>query len=239
MKKNNSRVQELFFNGVLKLQRQLMDSGPVYQGKIRLHMNEQKQPNLTHCSIHLKNMNSSCCIRLVKMVLTGAGAVVKSVKLGEAEFLYDPLSHTEQYFTGLLASEGFEQIFSREEQLVERTKTAVIELIHRAGNVNSLIRNSDYLVERLGLSYTYLSALFSRYEHITLEKFIILHKIEKVKELLDYNEYTLSEIALQLGYSSVQYLSNQFRQVTGYSVSDYKRSEGQRIPLEQIGHRES
>ncbi len=101
--------------------------------------------------------------------------------------------------------------------------------------MNSLIRNSDYLVERLGLSYSYLSTLFPKFEHITLEKFIILHKIEKVKELIEYEEFTLSEISLQLGYSSVQYLSNQFRQVTGISVSDYKKGENSRIPIEMIG----
>ncbi|MBK6966175.1 MAG: AraC family transcriptional regulator [Bacteroidales bacterium] len=151
------------------------------------------------------------------------------------EFEYDPLLHSESFFIEMLAFEGFEPIVSREEQIIEKTKLAVIELIHQAGNVNSLIRNSDYLVERLGLSYSYLSALFPRYEHITLEKFIILHKIEKVKELIEYDEFTLSEISLQLGYSSVQYLSNQFRQVTGISVSDYKKSGNSRIPIEMIG----
>lgn len=168
-------------------------------------------------------------------MLENSGARVTMVRLGEISFEFDPLEHNETFYSDLLTSHGFEPIVSREEQIVEKSKIAVIELIHKAGNVNSLIRNSDYLVERLGLPYTYLSSLFSKYEHITLEKFIILHKIEKVKELLDYNEFTLSEISLQLGYSSVQYLSNQFRQVTGFSVSDYKKSGIARIPLEQIG----
>lgn len=168
-------------------------------------------------------------------MLESSGAQVSEVKLGEVRFGFDPLVHNESFYIDLLASEGYDQTLSREEQIIEKTKIAVIELIHQAGNVNSLIRNSDYLVERLGMSYTHLSSLFSKYEHITLEKFIILHKIEKVKELIEYNEFTLSEIALQLGYSSVQYLSNQFKQVTGISVTDYKKTEGLRIPLEQIG----
>jgi AraC-like DNA-binding protein len=179
-------------------------------------------------------MVSSSCIKLIRLLLENAGARVITIRLGNVEFEYDPLVHNESFYTEMLVSEGFEPIVSREEQIIEKTKLAVIELIHRAGNVNSLIRNSDYLVERLGLSYSYLSALFPKYEHITLEKFIILHKIEKVKELIEYDEFTLSEISLQLGYSSVQYLSNQFKQVSGISVSDYKKSGIARIPLELI-----
>ncbi len=198
-------------------------------------MSDLEHHNKSICSLGLKNMVSSSCIKLTRLLLENSGARVIVLRLGEVEFEFDPLEHNEVYFTDLLASQGFEPIVSREEQIVEKTKIAVIELIHKAGNVNSLIRNSDYLVERLGLPYSYLSSLFSKFEHLTLEKFIILHKIEKVKELLDYNEFTLSEISLQLGYSSVQYLSNQFRQVTGFSVSDYKKSGISRIPLEQIG----
>jgi len=90
---------------------------------------------------------------------------------------------------------------------------------------NAMIRNSDYLVERFGLSYPYLSALFSKHEGTTLEKFIISLKIEKVKELIEEEDLTLSEIAYMMGYSSVQYLSTQFRAVTGVSVTDFKNSE--------------
>jgi AraC family transcriptional regulator len=198
-------------------------------------MTESLQHNSVTSIVGLKNMVSGSCIKLVRLLLENSGASVRTVRLGNVEFEYDPLLHSESFFIEMLAFEGFEPIVSREEQIIEKTKLAVIELIHQAGNVNSLIRNSDYLVERLGLSYSYLSALFPRYEHITLEKFIILHKIEKVKELIEYDEFTLSEISLQLGYSSVQYLSNQFRQVTGISVSDYKKNESSRIPLEMVG----
>jgi AraC family transcriptional regulator len=198
-------------------------------------MTESGQPNSVTSIVGLKNMVSGSCIKLVRLLLENSGAHVRAIRLGSVEFGYDPSLHSESFFIEMLAFEGFEPIVSREEQIIEKTKLAVIELIHQAGNVNSLIRNSDYLVERLGLSYSYLSALFPRYEHITLEKFIILHKIEKVKELIEYDEFTLSEISLQLGYSSVQYLSNQFRQVTGISVSDYKKSGNSRIPIEMIG----
>ncbi|MCO5264525.1 MAG: AraC family transcriptional regulator [Lentimicrobium sp.] len=193
------------------------------------------ESQLETCRLHLKNMVSSCCLKLIRNILEHAGATPTYIKMGEVEFRYNPLEHTEAYFVELLATEGFQSIMSREEVLVEKIKMVTIELVHKAGNVNSIIRNSDYLVERMGMSYAYLSSIFSKYEHITLEKFIIMHKIEKVKELLEYGEYTLSEIAIQLGYSSVQYLSNQFRQITGVSVSEYKKGGSSRTPIETIG----
>ena len=85
-----------------------------------------------------------------------------------------------------------------------------------------MVRNSDYLVQRFEMSYPYISTLFSKHENTTLEKFTILHKIEKVKELIEYGELTLSEIAYMMGYSSVQYLSSQFKTITGISVTEYK-----------------
>lgn len=111
----------------------------------------------------------------------------------------------------------------KEEQLVEDIKVSVIELIHGLNNMNSIIRKSDYLVEKLGKSYQQLSKIFSAHEPITLEKYIILHKIERTKELIDQDDYTLSEISYMMDYSSVQYLSNQFKKITGVSVSDYKK----------------
>jgi AraC-like DNA-binding protein len=102
-------------------------------------------------------------------------------------------------------------------------------------NVDSIARKSDYLVEKTGLSYPYLSRIFSNHEHITLEKYIILNKIERIKELIDQEELTLSEIAFNMDYSSVQYLSNQFKQMTGMTVSDYKESDrSSKIPIDQL-----
>ncbi|HPF64000.1 AraC family transcriptional regulator [Lentimicrobium sp.] len=185
--------------------------------------------------LYPRNMICSCCFVVIRQLLEKEGAKILNIKPGEVEIMFNPLEHNREYYTELLSAHGFEPIFSRERQIVEKIKLAVIELIHKAGNVNSMIRNSDYLVERLGLSYAYLTNLFSRHEHITLEKFIILHKIEKVKELIEYDEYTLSEIAVQLGYSSVQYLSAQFRQVTGISVTEYKKGGYSRMPVDLIG----
>ena len=130
---------------------------------------------------------------------------------------------------------GFSVINDPEIEIVERVKVAAIELIYYANNTNSLIRNSDYISERVQLPYDKISKVFSKVTNTTLEKYIILLKIEKAKELLFRNDYTLSEIAYMLGYSSVHYLSNQFKKVTGFSVSQYKSlDEPHRIPLENL-----
>ena len=123
----------------------------------------------------------------------------------------------------------------KEEALVEKIKQALIELIHLSNNNNSIIRNSDYLVEKTGMNYQYLSSLFKQKEKITLEKYIILLKIEKAKELITYNELSLSEISYMMGYSSVQYLSSQFKNITGLTVSQFKQSPNKsRKPLNKI-----
>ncbi len=121
----------------------------------------------------------------------------------------------------MLEEYGFEIVTDKEKILVEQIKQALIDLIHNS-TYNAMVRNSDYLVERFNMSYPYISSLFSKHEHTTLEKFTILHKIEKVKELINYGELTLSEIAYMMGYSSVQYLSTQFKSIAGVSVTDYK-----------------
>ncbi|KAF0203446.1 MAG: AraC family transcriptional [Bacteroidetes bacterium] len=200
-----------------------------------MDIRDHKPDHFVFSTLHPKNMTCSCCMQIITQLMEAAGAKIKEIQLGKIDFLYDPMLHNKAFYIDLLTANGFEPAITRDDQLVDRIKSAVIELIHKAGNVNSIIRNSDYLVERIGLSYTYLSALFSKVEHITLEKYIILHKIEKAKELIDYDELTLSEIAIQLGYSSVHYLSNQFRQVTGVSVTEYRKSDLKRIPLDLIG----
>lgn len=180
-------------------------------------------------------MSCHCCVRIVREELEKIGVKVNSVSLGEADITYNISEPGFDVIRKVLAENGFELVQNREEAIVEQIKIAVIELIHLSNNSNSIIRNSDYLVDKIQLSYQYLSNLFSQHEQITLEKFIILHKIEKVKELLSYDELTLSEIAFQMGYSSVQYLSTQFRSITGLSVTEYKRDPVKsRIPLDDL-----
>jgi len=204
-----------------------------------LYLMETNSGHIWHTTtLHPKNMVSQCCLTLIKRLVEENEGIVERIKPGELVIRFNPARHNREFYIDLLAANGFEPVMSHDRLLVEKIRLAVIELVHKAGHVNSLIRNSDYLVERLGMSYAYLSALFSKYEHITLEKYIILHKIEKVKELLEYDEITLSEIAVRLGYSSVQYLSSQFRQVTGIAVSEYRKGGYSRTPLELIGKTE-
>jgi AraC-like DNA-binding protein len=167
-------------------------------------------------------MSCHCCIRLVKRLLEDKHLIVNEVVMGEAKISYDPDVITITVISELLEKEGFELIKDKDEQLVEQIRNAVIDLVHHS-TFNAMVRNSDYLVEKFSLSYQYISTLFSRQQNITLEKFIILQKIEKVKELIHYGDLTLSEIAYMMGYSSVQYLSTQFKNVTGISVSEFKK----------------
>ena len=175
-------------------------------------------------TFHIKNMVCNCCIILLKEKFGQAGIRVNNIQLGTVTVTCSPALITDKFIDDLLGKYGFELIKDREYQLIEQIKIAVIDLIHYLNNVDSIVRKSDYLVEKLGLSYSYLSRIFSSHEPITLERYIILQKMERIKELIDQKEYTLSEIAFMMDYSSVQYLSNQFRKETGVSVTDYKKS---------------
>jgi YesN/AraC family two-component response regulator len=176
-------------------------------------------------TIHIKNMLCSCCIRLIELEFEKAGIKTVSIRSGFAVIEFDPQVHNLELVEKILEQHGMGLIKTRDQKIVEQIKTAVIELIHHSNNVNSLLRKSEYLVEKLGYSYQQLSKIFSKHEPITLEKYIIQNKIERIKELIDIDEYSLSEIAYIMDYSSVQYLSNQFKKETGISVSEYKKSD--------------
>ena len=176
-------------------------------------------------TIHIKNMLCSCCAKLIELEFENAGIKTLLIRAGFAQIEFDSEKHNLESIEKILAKHGMALIKTRDQKIVEQIKTAVIELIHHSNNVNSILRKSDYLVEKLGLSYQQLSKLFSKHEAITLEKYIIQNKIERIKELIDTDEYSLSEIAYMMDYSSVQYLSNQFKKETGMSVSEYKKSD--------------
>jgi len=181
-------------------------------------------------------MVSNSCIKLVKQELERTGFIeVLRVELGEAHIQYDSQIINNEVLNNILKQNNFELIPDANSKLIEQIKIAIINLIFYGNNGTSIVRNSDYLSEKLGHSYPHLSKLFSEKTGMTLEKYIILIKIEKIKELIIYDQLTLSEIAYTLGYSSVQYLSNQFKEVTGLTVSDYK-SHGKRgrTPLNRI-----
>lgn len=186
-------------------------------------------------TLSIKNMVSTRCIQQVKQLLETQNVLVAKVFLGGAD-LGQYLTPTQELaIKAVLEAQGFECLTQKNAILIENIKVAVLEMIYFGNNLNTLIRNSDYLSDKLGIPYHTLSKLFSEHTQTNLERYIILVKIERVKELLSYDEMSLSEIAYQMGYSSVQYLSNQFKQITSYTVSDYKKlSPPPRIPLDKL-----
>lgn len=179
-------------------------------------------------------MSCHCCLKLVKRLLEENDIAVDDIGLGEATVTFDDDSADLETIAELLETDGFELLMDKDKQLIEQIKSAVIDLVHHS-TFNAMVRNSDYLVQKFNLSYQYISSIFSKEENLTLEKYIILQKIEKAKELIQYDELTLSEIAYMMGYSSVQYLSTQFKNVTGVSVSEYKKEPSKyRKPLTEL-----
>ena len=169
----------------------------------------------------VKNMVCPRCITVISSELERLGVKYEIDKLGEIK-IFDPGLVDMAAVKQVLKKHDFELIQDKDEWLVEQVKLAVLDLVQ--GNVNTNLRNSDYIAERIGQSYSSLSKTFSKREGVTIERYIILQKIEKVKEFLEYGEMNLSEIARKLGYSSVHHLSNQFKSVTGLTVNQYKDS---------------
>ncbi len=151
------------------------------------------------------------CIKVVKEELTGLKYTVASIELGEVHLREDLGGDDLGKIRQMLANNGFELIDDRKSQIINRIKTLIIEYIHYDREKPEHENLSEFLGNELGHDYSYLSNLFSSVEGITIEKYLIHQKIEKVKELLVYDELTLNEISYQLGYSSVQHLSNQFK----------------------------
>lgn len=174
------------------------------------------------------------CIMVVKNELEKQGFHVLNISLGEVEIAED-LSETQKaHLDSVLKSFGFELIDDKKSRLIGQIKSSIIEIIHQ--NESELKTNlSDFLSQKLHHDYSYLSNLFSEVEGTTIEKYFIAQKIEKVKELLVYDELSLSEIAFQMNYSSVGYLSNQFKKVTGLTPTHFKNiKEIKRKPLDEV-----
>lgn len=169
------------------------------------------------------------------MDLEEMGVKVLKISLGEVVISFNPITTPVETIEKMLAENGFPMIMNREGIMVKEIKKSVVSLVHHT-TFNAMVRNSDYLVGKFGKTYPYLSSLFSKYEGITLEKYIILHKVERIKSLIEEDELSLSEIAFMMGYSSVQYLSTQFKAVAGISVSDFKRNPAKyRISIDHLG----
>ena len=173
--------------------------------------------------IYIKNMVCLRCINAVKGVLEDVDIPYSNVHLGVVH-LQQPLTiEQSNNIQPKLESLGFSLVSNRKSQLIERMKNLVIDQIHHS-RAEMNIKYTDFISDQLNQDYKYLSALFSSVEGITFEQFIIKQKIERIKELIVYDELSLSEIAYQLEYSSVAYLSNQFKKITGMTPTQFKHS---------------
>lgn len=185
-------------------------------------------------TLYVKNMVCNRCIMVVKSELEKSGLQPSTIKLGEVQLEEAPTDEQIQHFTQAIEALGFEMIDDKKKRIIEQIKNSIITLVHQQDN-ESKLNLSEILRIQLDHDYNYLSNLFAEEENTTIEKYYIAQKIERVKELLAYNELSLTEIANQLNYSSVAYLSNQFKKVTGYSPSQFKQIPiEKRKPLDQV-----
>ena len=172
-------------------------------------------------------MVSNRCKMAVKEELKKLGLHFILVELGEVDIMEDlSLEQRVELKAGLLNS-GLELMDDKRAVLIERIKNAVVEMVHHSDEMIK-VNFSDYLSEKLNHDYTYLANLFSEIQGVTIEHFIINHKIERIKELIIYDELNITEIAWKMNYSSVANLSNQFKKVTGLSPSHFKQMKDKR-----------
>src|SRR5690242_2812352 len=176
---------------------------------------------------YIKNMVCIRCKMIVKDELSKLGLHYTRVELGEVEIIENVTVAQNDQMKVALQKWGLELMDDKKSMLIEKIKRVIIELIHYS---DEQLKNnfSNYLSEKLKYDYTYLSNLFSEVEGTTIEHFMITHKIERVKELLVYDEISLTEIAWKLHYSSVAHLSNQFKKITGLTPTYFKQLKQKR-----------
>ncbi len=185
-------------------------------------------------TLFIKNMVCNRCIMVVQNELDKLSLNVKNIKIGEVTLNTELTAEEKNKLDNALIPLGFEIIDDKKSRIIEKIKNIIIDLVHHHDNeIKSNL--SDLLSAELHHDYNYLSNLFSEVEGTTIEKYFIAQKIEKVKELLVYDELSLSEIAFRLNYSSVAYLSNQFKKVTGLTPSHFKKiKEDRRKALDEL-----
>ena len=185
--------------------------------------------------IHIKNMVCNRCIKVVREELEKLNLNIKDVVLGKAVIQTEKSALPTDKIEQVLKENGFELIEDKNVKIIEKIKLLIIDKIHHSDESLEKFNFHKFISDQLNVNYNQLSTLFSTSEGVTIEKFIIHQKIEKVKELLAYDELTLSEISYRLGYSSVQHLSNQFKQVTGFTPSAFKKMNSpKRISIDRV-----
>ncbi|GHA42600.1 hypothetical protein GCM10007103_24670 [Salinimicrobium marinum] len=184
--------------------------------------------------LYIKNMVCNRCIMVVQSELKKFGLHPVSVELGEVEISDDMNEEEKEALNEVLSQLGFQLISDKKSRWIEQIKNAVVELVHH--QEEQIKTNlSTYISEKLHADYSYLSNLFSEVQGVTIEQYYIAQKIERVKELLVYDELSLSEIADELNYSSVSHLSKQFKKVTGLTPTHFRQvKEKKRKPLDEV-----
>lgn len=182
-------------------------------------------------TLHIKNMVCDRCIAAVSTVIRNLGLTPVSIKLGIAKVKGELDADKLAIMRKQLEDEGFMLLEDRQQQTVEKIKNTIIELVHYNEQRQS-INLSTYLSEKMCTDYSSLSKTFSEYTQMTIERYFILQRVERVKELLFYDELSISEIATKMNYSSVAYLSTQFKNITGMTPSQFKATN--RKELKQL-----
>ncbi|NIJ52603.1 helix-turn-helix domain-containing protein [Dyadobacter arcticus] len=177
--------------------------------------------------LYIKNMVSPRCKIRVREELTKLGLDCKKVELGAVQIMKKITTPQRKCLRENLRASGLELMEDKRSILIEKIKNVIVELVHYTDDLPTT-NYSDYISKKMGYDYTYLSNLFSKTKGIDIQHFIINHKIERVKELLQYKELNLTEISYKLHYSSVSHLSNQFKKVTGLSPSTYMHESQKR-----------
>jgi len=184
--------------------------------------------------LFIRNMVSIRCKMIVRQELEKLGLKHNIVELGEVEITGKLSGEKHEQLNAALHKAGLELMDDKRAMLIEKIKNVIIEMVHYSDELPET-NFSDYLSEKLNLDYTYMSNMFSEVKGITIEHFIMAHKIEKVKELIIYDELSLTEISLKLHYSSVAHLSNQFKKITGLTPTFFKSMKHKRrISLENL-----
>lgn len=186
-------------------------------------------------TLFVKNMVCNRCIMVVQQILDKLNISYTSVHLGEINMKDEISKVLHDQLRDDLGEVGFELLDDRRHKLVEKVKNLLIERLYGEVGVSMKVNFSTFLQQELTIDYNYLSNLFSQTEGVTIEQFIIMQRIERAKELLVYDELTLSEIAYKLDYSSVQHLSTQFKKITGLTPSHFKSiKEKKRKPIDNL-----
>ncbi len=184
--------------------------------------------------ITVRNMVCDRCRAAVARILEAQGLPVVHVELGEVELLREPNAHERVALRDALQAAGFDLVDDRDASTIERIKASIVKLVHHDGDAHRRIKLSEHLSGLLHKEYSGLASLFMEVEGITIEQYFLLQRMERVKELIKYDELTISEIADRTGFSSVAHLSAQFKKFTGMTPTAFKAMGHGRLPLDRV-----